>query len=285
MKTLLKIIFAVTVLFIFSVLLGYLSSEKQTTVQNHPPHSTSNAETGSDKSATDMPNLPTQKGASEGNGPKDSRAPNSDDKKAQDVKGEHKEIVLRGVKLSDWISITALAGSVLLGVLALVFSALGLRQNQISNERQNRAYLTVDSCKVRKTAHGIEVAVKIKNVGATPANDINLTHWFGTARDYSSKLPRNGNVAQPAVEGNFFLGPSDTKMFYQPMEGKNMPAHIILGLLTGEWSLLFDGDLTYVDEFKKKHRLLYHFRKKTDPQKGFFGEMSFAKEGLQRPPV
>lgn len=178
-----------------------------------------------------------------------------------------------GFKISDIIAFFA-------ALSAIVFAGWGIRQNRLSNEIQNRAYVTVDGCNVKSIPNGIQVEIILKNVGATPATNIHLTHWFGCSREYNERLPREGNVAQPMTEGNFMLGPSDKKVFLLPMVGANMPDDILVGLLSGEWNLLFDGELYYSDEFGGRHEILYHFRKRLEHNR-FIGKMSFGLDGLQ----
>lgn len=218
---------------------------------------------------------------------KDSNSPSKSKSAAPDAHNEHQknntsrhdETSWFGIKLSNWLAFGALMTSIFVGAIGLIYNHLGLKQSRQSNEIQNRAYVTVDQCNVQPTQNGIEVIAVLKNVGATPATNITLTHWYGGARDYGADLPREGNVAQPMTVGNFMLGPSDKKQFSVPMEGVNMPTNILEGLLTGEWNLLFDGELYYSDEFGGRHEVLYHFKRRAENGR-FFGRMSFANRGL-----
>ena len=151
MKTTLKIIAAVILLFILAIIPCSLLCEKQTAIQNHAVAPASETKHGADTARADLPEFKAAH-HSQGNSGSSAEAapPNPDNKKAQDVKSEHTEIILRGVKLGDWIAICTLFTSVLLGTLALIFTGWGIRQNRISNQKQNRAYIGIESLKSEK---------------------------------------------------------------------------------------------------------------------------------------
>jgi len=281
MKTVSKLAISFAILLLASIAMSAFLCEKQAAAQDQTVTTANKAEASQTNPAAELPEPElAQQSESEGEATASASPPYADNQHTENDKREHGEIFLWGIKLGDWIAIGALAMSAILGTAALIFTGIGIRQNRISNEKQNRAYVTVDQCRIRRTANGMEAVVVLKNVGATPAKDISLTHWFGAARDYNAKLPRDGNIPMVAIEGNFFLGPTDKKTMLVKMEGANMPPEIFAGLMGGSWNLLLDGVMTYTDEFGKKHHLLYHFKRKLESD-GFFGEMNFADGGLQ----
>lgn len=173
-----------------------------------------------------------------------------------------------GMKAGDWIALT-------LGLVAMIFSYVGLRQNRISNEKQNRAYVTVTSCEVTKTRNGLAAKVSIENLGATPAYEMCNTNWFGCCDSYKGKLPHEGNIS--IISKNMMLGPNDKKQVSVMMEGRNMPQEMLEKLNSGGWSLLLDGKITYQDEFGKRHSVEYYFRAK----KPILGQMNFGERGIK----
>lgn len=272
MKTALKFLVGIVILFLVTLSLIFLSEKQIPAIKIKPIQSTTDASGAQAKSVNLSPAL------EDANSPNSRRSPTPNARDEHEVRNEsHKE----GSSIFDnVIGFLSLLSAIMLGVAGLYYNHKGLQQNRISNEVQNRAYVTVDGCKVEPISGGMQVKVILKNVGATPATNINLTHWYGGARDYKSALPREGNVAQPMTTGNFMLGPSDKKTFYLPMQGANMPPEMALGFLSGEWSLLFDGELYYDDAFGNTFEVLYHFRKRFE-QGSFFGEMNFAENGLK----
>lgn len=104
-----------------------------------------------------------------------------------DKKIEHKKTSV--LSASDWIA-------VLLGLAAITISIIGLRQNRISNQKQNRAYLGIKSIKsekksLRRPAEApMKVLITIRNAGVTPARNVKVVynHVAGTD-DIKDKLP------------------------------------------------------------------------------------------------
>ena len=113
---------------------------------------------------------------------------------------------LFGLVVSDWIALG-------LGVAALLISLKSLRQNRISNEKQNRAYIGIESIKSKplteKRMDGLELPVlipskkpmyvilTIRNAGQTPAKNVKIVfdQVFGNTKikDEMPK-PKKGKV-------------------------------------------------------------------------------------------
>ncbi len=181
---------------------------------------------------------------------------------------------LFGMVVSDLIALT-------LGTLAIVISILGLRQNRLSNEKQNRAYVSIGSCTVEPIREndefiGYKIKIEFINKGATPANKLTSDIWISMTTDYEAAITSDAN---PIPINSIYLAPSDYKWCEVTVKHEAFKA-AQQSLATGQLTLKLMGAATYEDQFGIKQTLTFKFKRNAKVQDGFFGQLVVADEGL-----
>jgi len=192
---------------------------------------------------------------------------------AKSKKGYHRFSFL-GLEMPDFVALA-------LGLAALWISIRGLKQNRISNEKQNRAYVFIETCKlnVQKDQNLLHIEIYFKNSGVTPAyrfkSDITVNVRPQSEFDAPSKLISNNKAPD---KSSIFIAGSDHKS--ETLE-IILPASQMVTLLDGSGCVKLSGASKYSDAFGKKQHITYKFKASLLSPKGKLnGEMIIADEGL-----
>ena len=180
-------------------------------------------------------------------------------------------VSLLGLKISDWIALG-------LGTLAIIVSICGLRQNRISNEKQNRAYVYVANCIFGKTKNDKPIIiVKMINGGATPATKMTKRVWVGIedSLEYDKPIP-NSVELQPHNTTAVYLAPNDFK--YYTLSDDRLDNEID-AIKKGKKCVKLYVISTYQDAFGKTQTISFKFKYLASKSDGI-KEMVIADEGL-----
>jgi len=185
--------------------------------------------------------------------------------KATECENDDHTISILGLKISDWIALG-------LGTIAIIVSVCGLRQNRITIEKQNRAYIGVESVRTesikirqgiaaatdlkRPAPNPMKVLITIKNAGVTPARNVKIT--FQNAFDNGegeAELPKEDKTSSfgsmmPNSKNSLEINISKSDGL-DWLSTQNM-------ILKGKIKLHVYGIIEYVDAFEKKNKTEFH---------------------------
>jgi len=271
MKTVLKAALGIAIIFALAFSLNLYN---ENAVLDH--HSSVKNETATDAQNNVSQTVPARTEPSLK--PKKTKTPNAADNHKGDNQGHVKDSIF-GYKISDLIALIA-------ALTAIGFGIFGLRQNRISNEKQNRAYVFIKECKVlpiNETIEGYDepqivgykVQTKIMNGGQTPAKNLRGNVWLSMSNDYNARVTKDSN---PWPIRPIYLAPSDYKVSIIGLEKADCPPTTLYALLENNLYLRMYGELTYIDEFGNPQEISFRF--KSSESQSFLGEMTVADDGL-----
>lgn len=270
MKTAIKTIFAIAILFIVSF--GLSLYQNNSVLEQHP-NITKSETAQSEGSVSDSRKTAGKLKLDS----KVSASKNTKNNHKSNDKSHSKEFLFLGLKAGDWIA--------LIGVAVAIWASLkGLKQNRISNEKQNRAYVFLKSCKLSQTFDenkvpiGFEIVIDLTNGGATPANHLKIETWLTTPKDYDSPVSKGGS--SPDELNPIYIAPGDSKGVRLGVYGIDYTPQLHKDLSEGKRCVKLLGEAKFQDQFGNEQR--FSFRCKTilrDHQK-LVGSMVVADEGL-----
>jgi hypothetical protein len=156
-----------------------------------------------------------------------------------------------------WGGMAEIAAAVFTGILAL-FAFVQVRDNRISNERQLRAYVSIDRAQISdiNLVWPPVAEIKLRNFGQTPAYD--LVHLSGIAFDVDP--PPTGAFGEwpPMAGTKYIVGPgSESNKIMKIPEGEIATEAERQEIIAGTKALYVFGIVTYRDAFGKTRTTHY----------------------------
>ena len=149
---------------------GHTLEKQDTTVQIHAEEANANQNQAQENTVDTPPALKPADSPDKS----ESASPDANNNHAEDNEG-HKETLLWGYKLSNILAFSALLLTAIFGGTGIWLSLCGLRQNRISNQSQNRAYVHANKAQIINDMFGVRISLEGINTGQTPAK------WWATA--------------------------------------------------------------------------------------------------------
>lgn len=155
--------------------------------------------------------------------------------------------------ISLWFTgVLAVAGILQFGILVWTF-----RQIRDTAQRDLRAYVCVDSSELKLTGKSVDVQVRLRNCGKTPA--YSLHGWINISFEESPLKKALQPTRNPIRKGKEPLGPGRRSTYAIRNIRLDKLTEVIIG--SPACTLYVYGEVTYEDAFRKerytKYRLIY----------------------------